>query len=280
MARKRKKVNYEEDQESEESEWEAEDDSPGDDDSDPSAVVEDPDDNLLSEEEEEKKKPPPKKKKAPPRKPVARKKPAAKKPAKTREPGEDVIFNNEEDETDYVPSSARLTSKGGYAHLNATRLKISKANRGNVPWNKGKNRSDEAKAKIAAGVRARNRAFLLQKLEKLGMTEEEWNEASKQVKMTRERLRRARKVNREKGAMLAKQKREEEARLMEGDQLPEEIDQSILEKLVSIYLSCVQRYAHAIFIVMKGLLLFAWAPYSPYHGLSFSVNRKAKSIER
>jgi hypothetical protein len=63
---------------------------------------------------------------------------------------------------------------------------------------KGKNRSAADKAKIAAGVRARNRAILLEKLEKLGMTEEAWFEKKKLLKYLRERVRRAKKAKDEK----------------------------------------------------------------------------------
>lgn len=61
-------------------------------------------------------------------------------------------------------------------------------------WNKGGNRSAADRAKISAGVRARNRAILLEKLKKLGMTEEEWVEKKKQIKYLRERVRRAKVV--------------------------------------------------------------------------------------
>jgi hypothetical protein len=58
----------------------------------------------------------------------------------------------------------RKTNAGGYAHTNRSKEKISKANAGNVPWNKGKKRSSADKAKIKAGVQARNRAIKLEKL--------------------------------------------------------------------------------------------------------------------
>jgi hypothetical protein len=95
-------------------------------------------------------------------------------------------------EEDYVPTHQRLTQKGGYIHTKSTRLKISQANSGNVPWNKGKNRSSDAKAKISAGVKARNHAILITKLEKLGMTEDEWHESRRKIKLLREKVRKAR----------------------------------------------------------------------------------------
>jgi NUMOD3 motif len=93
---------------------------------------------------------------------------------------------------DYLPSHQRLTHKGGYAHTKMSRLKISQANSGNVPWNKGMNRTSDAKAKISAGVRARNQAILVKKLEKLGMTEEEWINSKRKIKLLRERVRKTR----------------------------------------------------------------------------------------
>jgi hypothetical protein len=105
-----------------------------------------------------------------------------------------VSICDSDDEDDVFPTSARKTSRGGYAHTKTSRARISKANKGNTPWNKGKNRSVVVRAKISAGVRARNRAVLLQKLKKLGMTEEEWFAKKKEIKYLRERLRRAKKT--------------------------------------------------------------------------------------
>jgi hypothetical protein len=93
------------------------------------------------------------------------------------------------------PSHERKTDKGGYAHTNRSRLAISKANTGNTPWNKGRNRSSADKAKIAAGVRARNRTVLLEKLKRLGLSEEEYARKRKEIKYLRERVRRAKVAN-------------------------------------------------------------------------------------
>ena len=98
------------------------------------------------------------------------------------------------DDQAQLPSFARKTAKGGYAHTDKSRARISKANKGNTPWNKGKNRSENVKAKISAGVRARNRAVLLEKLRKLGMTEEEWIQKKKEIKYLRERVRKAKQA--------------------------------------------------------------------------------------
>lgn len=117
------------------------------------------------------------------------------------------ITTSLDDPNDFLSSMHRKTVHGGYAHTNESRLKISVANRGNVPWNKGKNRTESAKAKIAAGVRARNREVLLRKLGQLGMTEDEWNQTSKDIKLLRERVRRAKKLNVEREVELAKQRK-------------------------------------------------------------------------
>jgi hypothetical protein len=117
--------------------------------------------------------------------------------------------DSEDDEGDFIPSQERLTEKGGYAHTSKSRLRISRANRGNTPWNKGKNRSNDVRAKISAGVRARNRAILLEKLKRLGMTEDEWFAKKKEIKYIRERLRRAKKANAHRQAEEAEMKLQE-----------------------------------------------------------------------
>lgn len=101
-------------------------------------------------------------------------------------------------DNDETGANPRKTDSGGYAHTLASKLRISKANRGNVPWNKSKKRSAADKAKISEGVRARNRAVLLEKLEKLGLTEEEWLEKKKEIKYLREKLRKAKLTNQQK----------------------------------------------------------------------------------
>lgn len=73
-------------------------------------------------------------------------------------------INYEAPEIDLLPTYERKTEAGGYAHTNKSKEKISFANRGNTPWNKGKQRSSADKAKIKAGVQARNRAIKLEKL--------------------------------------------------------------------------------------------------------------------
>lgn len=90
------------------------------------------------------------------------------------------------------PTSERRTSAGGYSHVESSKLLISRANKGNVPWNKGKNRNTTDRAKIAAGVRARNNAIAKKKREAYGLTEKEEVTLKKRIKYVRERVRRAR----------------------------------------------------------------------------------------
>jgi NUMOD3 motif len=107
-----------------------------------------------------------------------------------------------EDGEDGLPTIVRKTDKGGYAHTKKSRARIGKANKGKSPWNKGKHRSEEVKAKIRAGVVARNQAILAVKLKKLGMTEGEWITKKKEIKYLRERVRRAKlAVNKKKEEM-------------------------------------------------------------------------------
>ncbi|GAX26351.1 hypothetical protein FisN_16Lh193 [Fistulifera solaris] len=86
----------------------------------------------------------------------------------------------------------RPTKNGGYTHTSASKAKISQANKGKTPWNKGQQRSEEVKARIAAGVRAKNRERFLEKLKNLGLTEEEYNEQKKRERAAKDRERRAR----------------------------------------------------------------------------------------
>lgn len=96
-----------------------------------------------------------------------------------------------------IPDAPLPTVNGGYAHTKASRAKIAAANKGKTPWNKGKARSEEVKARIAAGVRRKNRERLLKKIADMGLTEEEYNAQKKEEKRKREAERRARKT--EKG---------------------------------------------------------------------------------
>lgn len=66
------------------------------------------------------------------------------------------------------------TPNGGFTHTAQSKAKISAANKGKAPWNKGQARSDDVRAKIAAGVRAANRMRFLQQLQALNLTEAEW----------------------------------------------------------------------------------------------------------
>lgn len=86
------------------------------------------------------------------------------------------------------------TANGGYTHTSASKAKISAANKGKTPWNKGKTRSEEVKKRIAEGVRRRNRERFLAKLAEEGITEEEFNERKKAERRKKDAERRARKT--------------------------------------------------------------------------------------
>lgn len=72
------------------------------------------------------------------------------------------------------------TEAGGYTHTIASKAKISAANKGKVPWNKGMHRSDEVKARIAEGVRRKNRERFLQQLANRGLTEEQYEDQKRE----------------------------------------------------------------------------------------------------
>ena len=111
--------------------------------------------------------------------------------------GDNASRNGVDVTNDSVNSSRdvpRPTPNGGFTHTPTSKAKISAANKGKVPWNKGKSRSEEDKARIAAGVRARNREIFLKKLQDLGLTEEEYEDYKKEQRRQRERERRARKT--------------------------------------------------------------------------------------
>lgn len=88
------------------------------------------------------------------------------------------------------------TANGGYTHTTASKAKIAAANKGKTPWNKGRQRSEEEKAHIAAGVRARNRERFLQTLKEKGLTEEEYEAQKKEARRKKDAERRARRTER------------------------------------------------------------------------------------
>jgi hypothetical protein len=99
--------------------------------------------------------------------------------------------------TELLEDSPRPTDKGGYSHTLASKAKISAANKGKTPWNKGRARSEEERAKIASGVRAKNRVRFLQKLSDMGVTEEEYEANKKEERREKDAERRSRRT--EKG---------------------------------------------------------------------------------
>ena len=101
----------------------------------------------------------------------------------------EIETNNSEQEDIPTPTEA-----GGFTHTKASKAKISAANKGKTPWNKGKTRSEEVKARIAEGVRRKNRERFLKKLEGLGLTEEEYEQQKKEERRKKDAERRARKT--------------------------------------------------------------------------------------
>lgn len=89
------------------------------------------------------------------------------------------------------------TENGGFSHTKASRAKISAANKGKTPWNKGVHRSEEVKARIGIGVRAKIRERFLERLNDLGVTEEEFEESKRKERREKDAERRARRT--EKG---------------------------------------------------------------------------------
>lgn len=99
-----------------------------------------------------------------------------------------------EEKNDDLEDVPLPTVNGGYSHTTSSKAKISAANKGKVPWNKGRQRSEEEKARIADGVRRRNREKFLAKLVDLGLTEEEYEEQKKEERRKKDAERRARKT--------------------------------------------------------------------------------------
>jgi len=97
------------------------------------------------------------------------------------------------DDDNDVPT---LTLRGGYTHTSSSKAKISAANKGKVPWNKGTPRSDEVRARIAEGVRKRNRERFLSMLAEENITEDEYLERKKADKKKKDTERRKRRTAR------------------------------------------------------------------------------------
>lgn len=98
------------------------------------------------------------------------------------------------DVSDDTPDVPLPTEAGGYSHTKASKAKISAANKGKTPWNKGKGRSEEVKRRIAEGVRRRNRERFLAKLADMGLTEEEYEAQKKEERRKKDAERRARRT--------------------------------------------------------------------------------------
>jgi hypothetical protein len=200
---KRKLKKKEEEEEEEESEWDDQGDSNSEeldyeDDSPDEAPTSARSKSILPPRSKQEKKALPAKQRIKTKQAPA-KRPAAKKGNVVPLSADFLLVEEDDDDcpSNLLSSSARLTERGGYAHMNKSKLAISRANKGKQPWNKGKIRSGADKAKISAGVKARNRLILLDKIKRLGLSEEEWNQKKRQIKLLRERVRRKRCDNKE-----------------------------------------------------------------------------------
>jgi len=84
------------------------------------------------------------------------------------------IYDDAAASTMTVADIPQRTEAGGYTHTRASKAKISAANKGKIPWNKGVQRPEDVKARIAEGVRRKNRERFLEQLATLGITEDEY----------------------------------------------------------------------------------------------------------
>lgn len=103
-------------------------------------------------------------------------------------------INGQQPSNDASSDISTATANGGFTHTTTSRAKISAANKGKVPWNKGKARSEEVKARIAEGVRRKNRERFLAKLADEGVTEEEYTIKKKEERRKKDAERRARRT--------------------------------------------------------------------------------------
>jgi len=86
------------------------------------------------------------------------------------------------------------TENGGFFHTDESRAKISAANKGKTPWNKGRSHTEDLKRRISEGVRARIRQNLLAKVEAMGITIEQYEAQKREEKRLKEADRRKRKT--------------------------------------------------------------------------------------
>ena len=176
-----------------------------------------------------------------------------------------------DDEELKKPTWTRKTENGGYAHTGHSKSKISAANSGNVAWNAGKNWSNSVRTKIALGVQARNRVILLEKLKRLDMTEEEWLDIKRKIKLKRERVRVIKKRNTNLQARVvqaeeAQRKRQEEYR------------QSLrnAKEQVSLSFGIRKEYVFGEFLILPSVLIILFVS----HFLSLSLSLSFRLLVR
>ena len=78
-----------------------------------------------------------------------------------------------------------LTAAGGHAHTAESRAKIGNANRGKVPWNRGRRHSEETRAKIRATTMRNHRLKREAHAATLGLTLEELEAQEAEAKTAR-----------------------------------------------------------------------------------------------
>eukprot|EP00934_Nitzschia_sp_Nitz4_P005033 Nitzschia sp. Nitz4//scaffold328_size19456//9639//11099//NITZ4_008721-RA/size19456-processed-gene-0.10-mRNA-1//1//CDS//3329547974//5023//frame0 len=108
------------------------------------------------------------------------------------------------------------TENGGFSHTPASRAKISAANKGKIPWNKGKSHTEELKAKIRAGVLARLRDRFVLKLQKEGITEQEYHERKQEEERKKQQTKMERRTKR--GGLLHSQETKAKLSQMKKEQ--------------------------------------------------------------
>lgn len=89
------------------------------------------------------------------------------------------------DDTLGVTTGKTKTPNGGHCHTPESRGKISAANKGKTPWNKGGNHSEETRRKIAEGAREAARRRKVAMATAMGLSVEEYEKVKRRERNTR-----------------------------------------------------------------------------------------------
>jgi len=100
---------------------------------------------------------------------------------------------NNADATCDTSTQTSKKSRVGRPHTDASRAKISAANKGKVPWNKGTSHNEATREKIRRGVKAAQRRKILAHLKEQGVTEEEYEALKKAEVENKSRTRKGRR---------------------------------------------------------------------------------------